>query len=185
MAANVMKTELSSSRAGSEQLRRAPRPSASRNGSSSWLPPKAMKSAQQEQACCSEGSEVVLVCCDSPDCVAEDVPICPSDAGDVPDDCAECQQAAETGCSGGCITEALTASADDCPECIGDHASDTKTSQKKSKLPKVLSASDAFNAEEPIQACDVPGCSALEWDEKAVDELVSLSKHADCHYKRC
>jgi len=47
------------------------------------------------------------------------------------------------------------------------------------KLPKTLSAADAFNAEEPIQACDVPGCSALEWDEKAVDELVSLLRHAE------
>lgn len=172
-------SEPSTSRAGSEQPRRVIRPSASRTTSSSKLSQRAQKAAaaQQEQACCSEGAEVVLICCDSPDCVAEDIPICPSDAGDVPDDCFECQQAAETGCSGECIVEAVATDADDCPECVGDIALDAGDCQESSELPGALSAADAFNAEEPIQACDVPGCSALEWDEKAVDELVSSEFH--------
>lgn len=168
----------STSRAGSEQPKRAIRPSASRTTSSSKVSQKSQKAAVQEPspACCSEAGEVVLICCDSPDCVAEDVPVCPSDAGGVADDCIECLQAAETGCSGDCITGAVT-DADDCPACAG--AESTAVTETKSqeclKPARILSASDAFDAEEPIQACDVPGCSALEWDEKAVDELVSLT----------
>lgn len=153
--------------------KRQGRPTPSRKASTSKLP--------EQPACCSEASEVVLICCDSPDCVADDVPVCSSDAGAAPDDCAECQQAAETGCTGDCLVEGAVGSADDCPECLQEERQDKSVNNKTkngSKSSRILSATEAFDAEEPIQACDVPGCDALEWDEKAVDELVRVSCHS-------
>lgn len=118
-----------------------------------------------------------MICCDSPDCAPEDIAICPSDNGEIPDDCAECQQAAETCCSGDCLAEGAQQGIDDCLECLEGHRRGEITTANKDNAKQargVLSAVEAFDANEPIPACDVPGCSALEWDEKAVDELVSV-----------
>jgi hypothetical protein len=95
------------------------------------------------------------------------------------DDCVECQRAVSTGCTEDCVIGGPQSSVD-CPECAEEHHEENiTTTEKKSnnihrKVGKVLSAADAFDAEEPIQACDVPGCGAIEWDEKAVDELVGM-----------
>lgn len=132
---------------------------------------------QQAQRCCSEISDGTLICCDSPDCVQDD------DADtltSVNDDCAECMNAVESGCTEDCV---VVEDATQCQECVKDPPTpseavkDLKSSSQtqKSGHDRTLSATDAFDAEEPIKACDVPGCDAsLEWDEKAMDELVGF-----------